>query len=356
MPRFGLTVVTLLAFLTAANGLAQAAEDIKFEPLPPIDRPPPSPSAELSLQPPSFLDQPSRLPSTEQPPAAPASQEAIPAGETPIGDELPPKGKPINLDGSAEAKPAASLSDFMGYRYSTDALEWIPGGGDQFGMFSVLLGRYQQSGIQNGVMAGFGFHVFSGPVQSDMPPRAYDFSIGYQIRQGIGPLAFDLASAVQMSSDFNGDAHKGVQLPGHGVGFLTVSPELDLVFGVDYLDRADIKLLPVAGVIWKPNLDMRFELVFPRPRAVFQLTDTYRFYVSGELGGGSWAIDRPTLGDNVATYRDLRVCVGLESVDKDGRQAAIEVGYLFDRRLEYTSCIGNMQLDDAVMLRLLTMY
>jgi hypothetical protein len=356
MSRFFLTLVSLLAFLAAANSLAQAADDIKFEPLPPIDQPPRLPSAELSLQPPPFLDQPSRLPPTDQSPPVPPSQDIGPAGDMPIDSGLPPTGKPINLDRSAEAKPAASLGDFMGYRYSTDALEWIPGGGDQFGMFSVLLDRYQQSGIQNGIMAGFGFHVFSGPVQSDMPPRAYDFSIGYQIRQRIGPLAFDLASAIQISSDFNGDAHKGVQLPGHGVGFLTVSPELDLVFGVDYLDRADIKLLPVAGLIWKPNPGMRFELVFPRPRAIVQLTDTYRFYVSGELGGGSWAIRRPTLDDNVATYRDLRVCVGFESVDKNGRQAAIEVGYLFDRRLEYTSGIGNMQLDDAVMLRLVTMY
>jgi hypothetical protein len=350
-----LTLVSLLAFFITANRLTQAAEDIGFEPLPSIDQSSPLPFV-VSLQPPPFLDQPSRLPSAEQLPPVPLSQEPSPAGKMPIHGEMPPTGKPIDLNGSAEAKPAASLSDFMGYRYSTDALEWIPGGGDQFGMFSVLLDRYLPSGIQNGIVTGFGFHVFSGPVQSDMPPRAYDFSIGYQIRQQIGPLAFDLASAVQASSDFNGNARKGIQYPGHGVGFLTIRPELDLVFGIDYLDRADIKLLPVAGLIWKPNPEMRFELVFPRPRAVFQLNDTYRLYFYGELGGGSWAIERPTLGDNVATYRDLRVCIGLESISKNGWRSAIEVGYLFDRRLEYTSGNGNMQLNDAMMLRLVTMF
>ena len=337
MPRFCLIFVSLLAFFTTANSLAQVAEDVRFERLPPIDPSPPSPSLEQS-------------------PLVPPSQEPGPAGDTPISGELPLTGKTVNLHGSAEAKPAASLSDFMGYRYSTDALEWIPGSGDQFGIFSVLLGRYQQSGIQDGIMTGFDFFVFSGPVHSDMPPRAYDFSIGYQVRQQIGPLAFDLASAVQVASDFNGNAQKGIQYPGHGVGFLTVRPDLDLVFGVDYLDRADIKLLPVAGLIWNPNSEMRFELVFPRPRAVLQLTDTYRLYFSGELGGGTWAIKRPTLSDNLATYRDLRTCIGLESVAKDGRQSAIEVGYLFDRRLEYTSGAGDMNLNDAVMLRLLTMY
>ena len=63
---------------------------------------------------------------------------------------------------------------------------------------------------------------------------------------------------------------------------------------------------------------MRFELVFPRPRAVFQLTDRHRLYVAGELGGGTWAIERVTLDDDLATYRDLRVCIGVEYVEKDG--------------------------------------
>ena len=82
---------------------------------------------------------------------------------------------------------------------------------------------------------------------------------------------------------------------------------MDLVFGIDYLDRGDIKLLPVGGLIWTPNPAMRFEVVFPRPRAVFQLSDRYRLYVSGELGGGSWAIRRVSQDDDLATYRDLRV-------------------------------------------------
>jgi hypothetical protein len=332
MPRLCAAPVSLLAIFTLAHGLALAAEDIKFEPLPPLGQTPSASSGDMLRQPPPLLDQAARLPSAE----------------------LSPTDKPVNLNGSATETPPA-LGDFTGYRYASSALECIPGGGDRFGIFSVQLQGYQPSGISNGIITGFDFYVFSGPLESDMPPRAYDFSIGYQLRHRWGPLAFDLAAAVQVASDFNGDAHKGVQIPGHGVGYLTVRPDLDLVFGIDYLDRADIKMLPVAGVLWNPNPDMRFELVFPRPRAVYRLNDTYRIYCYGELGGGSWAINRPGLGDNVATYRDLRVCIGLESVCSHCR-SAIEVGYAFDRRLEYTSCVGNMHLDDAVILRAVMSY
>jgi hypothetical protein len=346
-----LPLVSLLAICTATSSLAQAADDIRFEPLPAFD---PLPASVTSLQPPPLLDQPCRLPSTEPAPLALPSQEPGPLGKTPLAGE--PTGNPIDLEKSIEVKPAPLLSDFMGYRYSASALEWIPGGGDQFGIFSALLDGHEQAGVRNGIITGFGFYVFSGPVQSEMPPRAYDFSIGYQIRHRIGPLAFDLAASVQAASDFNGDARKGIQYPGHGVAYLTVRPNLDLVLGVDYLDRADVKLLPVAGLIWNPNPFTRYELVFPRPRAVFQLTEVYRLYIYGELGGGTWAVETPILSNTLATYRDLRACIGFESVDPDGRQWAIEAGYLFGRRLEYTSQIGNMRLDDAVVLRLVTMF
>ncbi|MGA7698954.1 MAG: hypothetical protein WCB27_05070 [Thermoguttaceae bacterium] len=137
---------------------------------------------------------------------------------------------------------------------------------------------------------------------------------------------------------------------------MSVGPAMDLVFGIDYLDRGDIKLLPVGGLIWTPNPAMRFEVVFPRPRAVFQLSDRYRLYVSGELGGGSWAIERVSQDDDLATYRDLRVCIGIEYLCKEGIKSAFEVGYLFNRRLEYTSGIGDMNLNDGVLLRLVTRY
>jgi hypothetical protein len=140
------------------------------------------------------------------------------------------------------------------------------------------------------------------------------------------------------------------------VGFLSVTPATNLVLGVDYLDRGDIKLLPVAGLICAPSPEARLELVFPRPRAVFQLTDIYRLYLSGELGGGSWAIERVAELSDLATYHDLRVCIGLESLEEHGQRSAFEIGYLFDRRLEYSSVIGNMRLDDAVVFRLVTTF
>ena len=60
--------------------------------------------------------------------------------------------------------------------------------------------------------------------------------------------------------------------------------------------------------------------------------------------------------DDLANYRDLSACFGVEYVENDGQRLAFEIGYLFDRRLEYTSGIGSMNFDDTVMLRLVTRF
>jgi len=340
-----MTLVGLLAALTVARCLAQAAEDSSILRQPAALSPANDP-AETGEEP--IFE---RLPSIDPPVSVPPSQNPSP----PAGESLV-IGPAITLEGSAKAPPVVSLCDFVGYRYATGSLEWIPGGGDQFGMFSINWDHYQKPGVNNGIDVGLGFHFLSGPDQTDMPPRTYDFSLGYQARDRLGPFGFDVAAAVLAASDFVGSARKGILFPSHAVGFLSVRPAMDVVFGVDYLDRGDIKLLPVAGLIWTPNPEMRFEVVFPRPRAVFQLTDSYRLYLSGELGGGTWAIERVALGNDLATYRDLRTCIGIERVEEDGQWSAFEIGYLFDRRLEYSSGIGDMHLDDAVILRLVTTF
>jgi hypothetical protein len=74
------------------------------------------------------------------------------------------------------------------------------------------------------------------------------------------------------------------------------------------------------------------------------------------LGGGTWAVYRAPVGDDLATYHDLRASIGIEHVEKDGQRTALEIGYLFDRRLEFSSGVGNMGLGDAVAFRLVSTF
>jgi hypothetical protein len=364
MPRLCLAFVGLLAVSIPTSGFAQTGDDFTLRPF-------------EAFGPPQLEDSDVSFRASEQRTSAPAAvlnaspaeayrMERLPPLDAPLPssvstDDRQPKGEAISLDESKKPKtpPPRTLQDFWGYRYQGSSLGWIPGGGDQFGMFAIEGDHYVRSGETewySGLGVDLDFYALSGPVQTDMPAWVFDFGIGYQFRKKFGDIAIDLATSVVAASDFKGCARKGILFPSHAVGFLAVGPTLDLVFGVDYLDRGDVKLLPVGGVIWKPSDKWRFEAVFPRPRAYYQLSENYRVYVTGELGGGTWAIERATRDDDLATYHDLRVGVGLEQVFKGGYCSAIEVDYLFDRRIEYTSRVGNMPLDGAVMIRLVTTY
>jgi hypothetical protein len=259
---------------------------------------------------------------------------------------------PVEIEQIDVPTEPTPLDAFLGYRYGTGPLEWIVGHGNQFGMFSITSDHYQASGVNHGFDVGYGFHFLSGPIVTDMPPRLYDFSAGYQHRDRLGVFGYDVAASVMVSTDFEGSCREGIRYPGHAVGFLFLAGGAELVLGVDYLDRGDIKLLPVGGLILIPDRDIRLEFVFPRPRAVFQLTERYRLHVGGELGGGTWDIERATLEEDVATYRDLRLCVGLQFLEENNLRSAIEIGYLFDRKLEYMSGNGDYSPDDTAMLSL----
>ena len=77
-----------------------------------------------------------------------------------------------------------------------------------------------------------------------------------------------------------------------------ISPNMDVVFGVVYLDRVDIKILPVAGVYYRPTPDWDMYLVFPNPKVRKFLaavgTTKWYGYAAGEYGGGSWTVARQT--------------------------------------------------------------
>ncbi len=243
-----------------------------------------------------------------------------------------------------------SLGEFWGYRTSEQAVSWTVGDGDQFGSFAMEPDPYLEAGFGKGFELGVGIQFLSGPQRTDMPSRVFDFSIGYQQRATIGDFAYDISAAILAASDFEGSSRDGIRFPAHAVGYFSVTDTLDLVLGVDYVDREDIRILPVGGLLLRPDPDIRMELVFPRPRVDFQLTPGYRLYLNGGLGGGTWAVERDSELDDLASLYQLQFGVGLEWLESD-QWAAVELVYLFDRKLEYAFGPGSYDIGSTVMIR-----
>lgn len=258
-------------------------------------------------------------------------------------------------DNAVEQNSSRALGDFWGYRTAEYVTSWMAGDGNQFGDYSLGLDHYERSGITSGIGVGIELHFLAGPEVTDMPPRVFNFSLGYQQRKEIGSFVYDVSAAVMAASDFEGSSRRGIRFPAHAVGYYVVDPELDLALGADFLDREDIHILPVAGFIWRPDPDVRVELLFPRPRIDFQLREKFRLFLRGGLGGGTWAVERVGGADDLATYYDLQIGVGLEGRNAHGWQS-FEIAYLFDRKLEYASQVGDYQPAETVMIRTVSSY
>jgi hypothetical protein len=209
------------------------------------------------------------------------------------------------------------------------------------------------------VSPGFGVHFFDGPTSVDLPGQVYDAYTQFRWLCRPSPRwGLDLGVTPGYYSDFQHASDRAVRITGYGAAMYTWQPNLKLVFGVAYLDRTDLNILPIGGLIWTPNADTSIELVVPRPRIARRLycagdSDDFEdwLYLAGEFGGGAWAIERASGLEDFITYHDYRIMVGVERKAFGQLSALVEVGYVFGRKLEFESPTPDIKPNDTVMVR-----
>ncbi len=261
-------------------------------------------------------------------------------------------GVEVSVGDTDEPEPGDDVrfGDWLGYNSAQSDMTWLAS--DEYGGFSVESFPTLDLGSDAALVFGTGFHFMGGPLSpSDMPARLFDFQMAYHARKQLTHRTYlDLKFGVGAFSDFEGSARKGVRYPGHAVTYHEHNDRFITLFGVDVLDRDDISLLPVAGFVIRPHDDLLWELVFPKPKLQMRVGECQALYVSGELGGDTWAIERENRAYDNATYRDIRVLFGLKSFGKNS-DGVLELGFAFDRKLEYRSARGNTEFDNAFVLR-----
>jgi hypothetical protein len=206
-------------------------------------------------------------------------------------------------------------------------------------------------------------HFLDGPIAPDLPARLYDASLSAQfLGQLPNDVLFDVGAEPGWHSDAeNTSSSHDFRIAGFAAIGYRFSPTFAMGAGIAYLDRRDIGLIPIVGLIWVPNPDTRFELYPPKPRIERRICAGNGFddwlYVGGELGGGQWAIDRADGTHDVASYRDWRALLGVERRSTCGGLGGMaEVGYIFGRHLEYASSTPSYDPPDTVMVRLGLIY
>lgn len=320
--------------------------------------------------------------------AAPGSTYVTPGGPTATLDGTiapPPSFDPYSTSG-AQTPPVYGVDPVYGdfphqdgpvqqrllQQIAFDYL-WMAGSNSQLGINDLELSAtfampfFYNTRTPLLVTPGFAIHYWNGPIapSGDMPPQTYDayLDLGWNPRVN-AQLSGELGFRVGIYSDFDKVTQDSVRLQGRGLAVFTFSERFQVKFGAWYLDRNAVKILPAGGVVWTPNSDVRFEILFPNPKLAQRLTTwgttEWWWYVSGAYGGGAWTIERDpagTVGGVAFTdrvdYNDIRIALGLEFMAMSGMEGYFEIGLAFDREIYYVSrdAAAYYKPDSTVFLR-----
>lgn len=178
-------------------------------------------------------------------------------------------------------------------------------------------------------------------------------------------LTLDLGVSAFYSGDFHISGKKAMRYPVHATAIWECNPRLKFILGVAYLDREDdYNWMPMAGLIWTPHDDLSVELVAPRIRVAQRIrwfgsaagdVPSDWLYAAFEFGGGSWGFEYEGVKGHL-DYRDFRALIGYERRTAFGLTFGVEVGYMFERKVEFDRLGLKTNPADSVFLRLRTSF
>ncbi len=214
------------------------------------------------------------------------------------------------------------------------------------------------------IIPSYSQHLWDGPKNgtSHLPGSAFSGFIdtGWDTNP-MQTLGVELGVRVGVFSAFDAISSDSIYIQGKAVGRLRLTPTATAKFGVIYLDRNKVKLLPLAGILWSPNPDSRFDLVFPEPKIAHYVstlgnTDVW-WYTTAYYGGGAWTIKHADNTKDEIDINDIRVMLGLEfgrseQMRQGFRLGFVEAGYAFNRELIYRNrTASTLDLPDSIVIR-----
>jgi hypothetical protein len=211
------------------------------------------------------------------------------------------------------------------------------------------------------ITPSYEMHILDRPIGFDLPPKLHDAAIDFHVFRVFGNhwIADFAVQPGLFADDHSFDSSEALRFTGRAVGVYAPTVDLKYALGVTYLDGGWSKVVPVAGVIYKPNDDVEYSLVFPTPRIAWRLPwtnipgkDERWMFVSLEYGNQAWAFEKTDGTPDVLAYRDYRLILGIERKIVGGLSHRLELGYVFNRDMKIASVSGDdISMDDTLIFR-----
>jgi hypothetical protein len=173
---------------------------------------------------------------------------------------------------------------------------------------------------------------------------------------------------MDFATDGENNSSDAWRFRGGAFAIYEMNPQLKLSFGAIALGREDLPVVPAVGAVWQPNVRTRWDLILPRPRVSYLLTDDGKrqnwIYTGVGLEGNTWGYETQLGQDRQLSYGDWRWSLGWESRPSApagvpfvlGRKYSTEIGYAFSRDIELDSDSEEISLPSSFLIRVSTRY
>lgn len=219
------------------------------------------------------------------------------------------------------------------------------------------------------VSVGFNHTELNFADDFGLPSDLYEASIGVSgVRKLSDRWAVRSIIGVDFATDGDNRSSDAWRFRGGAFAIWEANPQLKLSFGAIALGRDDLPVVPALGAIWVPTSRSRLDLILPKPKLSYLLSDDGQrqnwIYTGVGLDGNTWGYESEGGVDQQLSYGDWRVFVGWEGRPSApvnapfvlGRKYAAEIGYAFSRDLELDQDSVEVPLSSSFFVRMSTRY
>jgi hypothetical protein len=209
----------------------------------------------------------------------------------------------------------------------------------------------------------YDLRLLSGPSSppgvspTNMPGSLNRIGWDFELKTAVpGPLNVVVAFTPSIDSDFQKSlTHDAFDWDGRAAFLYSPTRELTYVVGAVFWDRLHERVLPWAGVIYRPNQYWQLDLTFPQARISTYLWDEFGFktslYGRVEYHSEAYQIYNPVLDErDRVELNDWRALIG---INKDRVDVAyfVEAGWIFGRHTDYKVSPTGFDVDSGAIIR-----
>jgi hypothetical protein len=244
----------------------------------------------------------------------------------------------------------------------------VKDGADRFGEWAFDLGwKYvaplSPSPITFSFEQQYDLRLLSGPSSApgtypaNLPGSLNRFGWDFELKTTLpSPLNVVVAFNPSIDSDLQKSLNRDAfNWDGRAAFMYSPTRELTYVLGAVFWDRLHERVLPWAGVIYRPNQYWQFDLTFPQARASVYLWDEFGFktslYARIEYHSEAYEIWNPVAGDrDRVELDDWRAMIGINK-DRGDLAYFFEGGWIFGRHIDYDVSPQGFNVDTGALIR-----